>query len=511
MRRPGFTIFELMVSLGLSMMILLVAFGVFRVASTAISTANRLTIENEMVRRGVVLALEQADFWNDYADPDFPYAKAYNSLNNVNATLQEIPSGDPLEDNANNKLPFRRVDFSDDDGFNPNWYAVHDPRSWYRNHLAPNPRPRGSSMGNGNAYWPNTLWNAAGNSGDWNSPSADIPPGWEPRNVWGDYSLVSNTAMDPAADQRGARPRLMLDLYVELGLQGVTGYLPAGTMIIIQQPSTNLANRITNPTDWRYAYNVGEMPFQLASKDSHSSWYKSLYNEAANQVMWNPMVSSGSWVSGGTVSKTGVGLVPDRPAGIDPASPGITSSNWQRAHYFESLQGNDSPAVRTWAQDFDHMMSDEVLLWGNRFVPSWSSGTVWSSSRVRLPLRFPWGSMQSRTNNWNMPPIQGLYQRDFGNVLFLNPQTYANNPEPEKVPRTADLPMASLTSLRYRFRSGEFQNGILRLIDPQRGSVLQFGIYATCTSYRGARQHWALVSDDPATITFDPTMGDRYQ
>lgn len=511
MRRPGFTIIELMVSLGLSMMILLIAFGVFRVASSAISTANRLTIENEMVRRGVVLALEQADFWNDYADPAFPYAKAYNSLNNVNARLQEIPVGNPLEDNANNKLPFRRVDFSTGDSFNPNWYAVHDPRSWYRNHLSPNPRPRGHSMGNGTAYWPNALWHAAGNSGGWNAPSSDIPPGWEPRNVWGDYSLVSHTAMDTATDGRGARPRLILDLYIQLGLHGVLGYLPAGTMNIIQQPSTNLANRNTAPSDWHFAYNVGEMPFQLAAKSSHSGTYNTTFDFAAGQVHWDPMVSGNSWSSGGTINRFGVNIVPDRPSGIDGSSPGINSSNWQRAHYFESLQGDYSGSVRTWAQDFDHMMSDEVILWGNRFVPYWSGGTSWDSRWVRLPMRFPWGGMQSRTNNWDMPPIQGLYQRDFGNVLFLNPQTYANNPEPEKIPRNKDLPMASLTSLRYRFRSGEFQNGILRLIDPQRGSVLQFGIYTTCTSYRGARQHWALVSDDPATPTFDPTMGDRYQ
>ena|GEM_PF-5115361 len=510
--RSAFTLIELLIAMMLSMVILLVTFAVFRVGSSAMSVATRLTVENEQIRRGIVLALEQNDFWTDYADPEFPYGKAYNGMTTINNAGAEVAASSPQADNPNNKRIFRRVTFAETGSFNVNWTHVHDPRSWYRNHLAPNPRPVSpNSSISGHAFWANAL-HAAG--GTWNLRSSDVPPGWEARHIWGDYSLTSNTAMDPAVDLRGARPRLMLDMYIQLGVDGVANYMPAGTIQLIQQPSTNLANRAANPTDWRYCYNVGEIPYQLAARNSHTAWNGSLYSEENLRPFWQPQVSGTSWASGGSVDRTGVVGPTTMPAGISAASLGINTDNWQRAHYYEGLQGRNVGRNMAWAEDFDSRMSSDVLLWGNVFLHSWSNSagaTVISPRLIHVAARHPWGVMQSRTNNWDLPPIQDAYLRDYGNVLSLSPQSYANDPEPNKQTRPPGLPMVSLTSLRYRFRSGEFNNSILRLVDPERGKTAQFGIFATGTTYRGARQHWALVTDNPGTAAFDPTQGDEYR
>ena len=70
----AFTLIELMLSVALGSMILFTAFAGFRVASQAVTAANRLSIENSLMRAGYFEAQRQVDYWTQYDDPDQPIA-----------------------------------------------------------------------------------------------------------------------------------------------------------------------------------------------------------------------------------------------------------------------------------------------------------------------------------------------------------------------------------------------------------------------------------------------------
>ena len=65
----GFTLVELIISIGLGLIIVYTAFAGFRAASQTVTVANRLSIENAMLRAGVVAAPDELDFWRAYDEP----------------------------------------------------------------------------------------------------------------------------------------------------------------------------------------------------------------------------------------------------------------------------------------------------------------------------------------------------------------------------------------------------------------------------------------------------------
>ncbi len=67
--RAGFTLVELLISIGLGSVIVVTAFAAFRVAAQCTSVANRLSLENAMMRAGVQVADLECDYWSLYDDP----------------------------------------------------------------------------------------------------------------------------------------------------------------------------------------------------------------------------------------------------------------------------------------------------------------------------------------------------------------------------------------------------------------------------------------------------------
>lgn len=503
MRPNAYTLVELLIAVSLSVTIMLIAFTAFRFCAASFQALNRLATENDIMRRGAIVAYDTIDSWADQAEPGYPWCKGYNSLAIADTTLGL--------DTPSNKRIFRRVTFqpAGNANFNPNWVQPHDPRSWYRNHIGHSPRPYMLSPTYGGWGWAPF------------STFPGTPSGWEGRHVFGDYSLLSNTAMDPATDPRGARPRLMLDLYVGLGMLGVADYMPAGTLTLIQQPSTNLANRDANPTDPRYVFNIGEIPYSTGDYRNHTG----LITSASNSLPLDTVTFTG--LAAGTP-----------PPNITTTSPGINTGNYHRANYFEGLAGqfggmplgaNNTGAStnagrmpsQSWALDFSGY-NDLPLYYGG--VPTTTNGTSWNWDLLNLTIRAPWGGGRKDATQVRilydkaLIEIKPLYAgspfteaRDYGTTLYLLPQTYANNPQPDLTNRPANLPAVSLSMLRYRWRSADFSGATVRVVQPETGVVLELNVFATGTTFRGARQHWALESDDPATPAFDPTMGDAYQ
>ncbi|MBA3936046.1 MAG: hypothetical protein H0X38_01160 [Planctomycetes bacterium] len=79
MKRPApptaaFTLIEMMIAIALGMLIILTAVAGFRTASTAVTSANRLSLENNLLRAGYWEAQNQLDFWTNLDDPNHPDA-----------------------------------------------------------------------------------------------------------------------------------------------------------------------------------------------------------------------------------------------------------------------------------------------------------------------------------------------------------------------------------------------------------------------------------------------------
>lgn len=68
--RRALTLVELMLAISLSLVLVYAAFTAFRVASAAITTCQRLSLENSLFRLGFIAGLEENDFWTAYDDPD---------------------------------------------------------------------------------------------------------------------------------------------------------------------------------------------------------------------------------------------------------------------------------------------------------------------------------------------------------------------------------------------------------------------------------------------------------
>ncbi|MBA3845456.1 MAG: prepilin-type N-terminal cleavage/methylation domain-containing protein [Planctomycetes bacterium] len=130
MARSAFTLIEMIISVALGAIIVVTAFAAFRTASLTVAAANRLALENTMLRVGVAAAHEEIDFWRDYDDPDA-----------ATRPLQAAVGGHGLP-----FTPFATVwpsgggafDSEDDQSWRPDEKAW-DPsssRTWYRGNLA---------------------------------------------------------------------------------------------------------------------------------------------------------------------------------------------------------------------------------------------------------------------------------------------------------------------------------------------------------------------------------------
>ena len=102
--RSGFTLIELMIALGMSLVVVYGAFAALRVATQTLTACNRLSLENSLLRTGFIAALEDLDHWTSYDNP-------------------AVPAEQPLRAAG---LPFARLTYDPD-------FRPHRPETWWRN------------------------------------------------------------------------------------------------------------------------------------------------------------------------------------------------------------------------------------------------------------------------------------------------------------------------------------------------------------------------------------------
>lgn len=90
-RMSAFSLIEMMIAISLGMLLVYAAMAGFRVASQSITSANRLAMENSLLRAGFHEALNEVDLWTAYDDPQSTVA-ADQALRRAQMPFSPLPT-----------------------------------------------------------------------------------------------------------------------------------------------------------------------------------------------------------------------------------------------------------------------------------------------------------------------------------------------------------------------------------------------------------------------------------
>lgn len=209
MNRPpafvaAFTLIEMMIAVALGSLIIYTAVSGFRTASQTITSANRLSMENNLLRAGYFEAQVQLDFWTNLDDPTKPNAErplrqtdtgkglpftplkaAFSLTSTLTQTANRSRWGDPLDairprDLSTLPTSAQSADpWEDDFGWDCTYYwSPHDPRTWNRANMAEKERHHDNESG---------TWKMR-------QPDNTLPPFY-----FGRYAIFANAYSSPGA------------------------------------------------------------------------------------------------------------------------------------------------------------------------------------------------------------------------------------------------------------------------------------------------------------------------
>ncbi len=89
--RYAFTLLELMIAISMGMLLVYAAMAGFRITSQTVTSANRLALENSLLRAGFSEALHELDFWTAYDNPQSKDSTD-QALRNPNLPFSQLPT-----------------------------------------------------------------------------------------------------------------------------------------------------------------------------------------------------------------------------------------------------------------------------------------------------------------------------------------------------------------------------------------------------------------------------------
>lgn len=512
MIRRGFTLLEMLVAVSLGTVLVLTITATFRAISRTVAAVNALGRENELLRAGYFVAIEDADFFHSEANPDLPYSKGWTRVQPVNATPADkrhfarvafragTAPADPYDILAG-LTPPRALRTAVTAGLtlpvlpNPNVMMPSDPRSWMRVGTVANTTNTGSD------------YISPQQQCIWFNPGPVFASDFSIRNaltsqVYGDARLASATDMfDPVlfpsgsgvGDGSGAvalvdprvnqtLPCLQAALWHQLSYVGIYHYLrPAAPVNCLDSrgflpswrtPVAGWATRTDTPRG--LATPSSPLPPLWSSGDREQYFdYLAAGNAQHNifigmHLTWE--AQTGLFVKS-TVKSLQVKPVYPNDVGVNLVSYYLSGSD---STYFRTM--NQAP----WAgndYNFQQFLNSKVDVARS---PSFTS-TTW-----RFPANPTDGERPSVT-------IAGVAIPATRIVLDGRPLQY---------------PVMSTAIQRHHALLGDqvtFCRVIVRV--PETGRSLELAFTPVCTTLRGARQHWARV---PSGIVGMPPAGDVY-
>ena len=138
--RSAFTLIELLIALALGLVLICTAAAGLRVATQTVTVANRLALENEIMRSGFEIALDEVDLWRAYDDPVDATRMGQRGKGGLFAPFKTSVVGvSPLSPESPRTIDVANLPPANDgqrgwdSGFS--WPAA-DPRTWWRNNLS---------------------------------------------------------------------------------------------------------------------------------------------------------------------------------------------------------------------------------------------------------------------------------------------------------------------------------------------------------------------------------------
>jgi prepilin-type N-terminal cleavage/methylation domain-containing protein len=212
-RATGFTLIEMMIAIALGLAVIYVAFAGFRVAAQSVTLVNRLGTENDILRAGLTIAMDDTDFWSSHDDPfDAGNAQGRQPLRAPPAAVGMTQRGLPftsfaaaaaanayrhVADTYQPSTPWQAAEAAE--GWNPNAWTANESRGWA-----------------------------------WGNLAERVPIGGKPDKLqtFGRYHWFSST--DSSSAHRWQQ-RQLDGLKNALGYYGLLDYVPANTGLMIYE------------------------------------------------------------------------------------------------------------------------------------------------------------------------------------------------------------------------------------------------------------------------------------
>ena len=479
----AFTLIEVVLAVALSTAVLLAGFTAVRSAARSIANLNQVSRENALLHSGVMAAIEDADFWNSEANPEFPWARAYMGFRNVDANGTRLADDADTQatgtaaytaaNHGSNKRLFRRVDRTTGSVEDPNWMLPHDARAWFRNSWLPNNRPAQLWQ-----YTPNGALTSRStvnnnNNTNWSTTAGSIPACWTPRHVLGDYAELANPlggtlqAWDPAeVPYRSNRAQLFEALFRELGPVGLASYLPIGSLSWYQRPTTNLYGAAVN--DVAKHFDKGEIPWALdRPKFLRGNGVQTTSNDA----------DDGKWLT--TVETT------------TQAANLTAVRHYNRLNLVEGLM----VANQNYPRDLLSMQLVHALLYGARVhdEPTMPWSRITDAVRRGYSQEAIGALAYQGFANANVSWLTGQVAQENRNETWLNPALPSGSASPGDADR-GGLPTLRYWTYRLRYRGADTCNLAVIVQDPETRRTVACSFSVLGTTFRGARQHWSVTT-----------------
>ncbi|MFM2089764.1 MAG: hypothetical protein RLZZ127_253 [Planctomycetota bacterium] len=484
--RKAFTLIELLVATALAMFIILLAATAFRLIVNGMRTAQRLSVENGMLRAGFFVALDDADFWRSHADPAQPYDKGDLALGVANGNAFRKRIFAPVSFHARlepdrPRLPasLTAAEVAAHPLPNLNALLPHDPRSWYRGHLWTDARP------NNGIERITDLPNR-----DWGMSGYGAPAGITPRHLFGPYSMSANINMaewkstmstlgiDPVAngtakievDVQEYAPHAMWKVFQRIGQLGVLTYMPNGTAMRLQDSNGESPWWGSDPV---VAGSINNHPYQVADTAIVSGDDRRQVGHCWTAVVEERLLLDAARFMGmGFDQRThAIGLRTVIGKEVYTTSNAAVDFPYDYDEYYGGMRGNDgnnSQLGRSPQASVIPATGSGVKRGGDRSVPPEFTATT---------VRLPWN-----TTDWE--------RRASANFLDLT-----SKPD--------DMPILKTALVRYqRVACTDVTIPTVIIENPESGKRVEIRWTMATTTLRGARQHWSAM--------YPGTMGDAY-
>jgi prepilin-type N-terminal cleavage/methylation domain-containing protein len=538
--RGGFSLIEVMIAIAISATVLLMAAASVRSASASLRKMETISEENHLLVRGWLTAMDDVDYWNSHANPDFPYLAGPMA----DTTTVEV-AGVDTNDHPWDKRPFRSVTFTDD--LNPNLLLPHDPRSWYRGNnmvgtmpmarVAPSFNLRFVYLTTEDAIVAERIKTDGRQLLEW----IQYPAGWEPWHMSGDYAGISRAlaggdgstefASEMSADSTNATrigvsrnttdflPSTQWFLFSELGHMGAAQYLPPGAIVQLARPTTNrsVAN-IGDPTKF---FDWGEIPWALASGSRLSGGAG-----FAPEAFLRP--SPTDFVAGDMDNTVRRNMLPGFPGSgrvLTEVYASTSNGKFTRTDDGSRYRANRGTSNIVVAVDYETATSRHRATGQSGGSGSYlPTGGFYPGRVFRIGNEFDTKSLVDRTiidpfrlatdenatTNSTHTELQSntadRMERRFAMTTQHQPAAATN--DDRLIASFADGLQMQHRIVRYRSRYTDINKVVVTVVNPDSGQRIDLSTRAIGSTWRGARQHWGWKSAQ-SNWPHGP-MGDRY-